>query len=279
MPRLCLRFASRFALPVLILTSVCSFAQTNYTPPVNDGSTVMTTPSQLRRIEPPSASATEQQLEQTADILRAEKFYADSIDYYQAALRKSSSPAVLYNKEGIAELLFVHLREAKHDFEHAIKADSKYSEATNNLGVLYYNLHNYGKAIKYYRKAITLNANSASFHSNLGTAYFSKKEYALASQEYAAALSLDADIFERHSQAGISAQVSSLEDRALYSYILARMFAAHGDADHCLLYLKKAMEEGYKVAVNFQKDREFSGFRKDPRFLALLQHGPEPLPN
>lgn len=268
-----------FAIPVLLFTAA-SFAQTNSTPPpINDGSTVMTTPSQLRRIEPPSATATAQQLEQTADILRAEKFYGDAVDYYQAALRKSSSPAVLYNKEGIAELLFVHLREAKHDFEHAIKSNPHYPEATNNLGVLYYNLHNYGKAIKYYRKAIELNATSASFHSNLGTAYFSRKEYELASHEYAAALSLDPEIFERHSHTGISAQVSSLEDRARYSYIIARMFAARGDADHCLLYLKKAMEEGYKVAVSFQKDPEFSGFRKDPRFVALLQHGPEPLPN
>lgn len=272
MPRL------RFGLPVLLLSATL-FAQTDSIPPINDGSTVMTTPSQLRRIEPPSATATEQQLEQTADILRAEKFYADAVDYYHAALRKSSSPAVLYNKEGIAELMFVHLREAKHDFEHAIKADRDYPEATNNLGVLYYNLHNYGKAIKYYRKAITLNPNSASFHSNLGTAYFSRKEYDLASHEYAAALSLDPEIFERHSQTGISAQVASLQDRALYSYIIAKMFASRGDADHCLLYLKKAMEEGYKVAANFQKDREFSGFRKDPRFIALLQHGPDPLPN
>jgi tetratricopeptide (TPR) repeat protein len=277
MPRL--QFASRFALPALLLSSACLFAQTDAVPPISDGSTVMTTPSQLRRIEPPSATATEQQLEQTADILRAEKFYADAVDYYEAALRKSSSRAVLYNKEGIAELMSVHLREAKHDFEHAIKEDKQYPEATNNLGVLYYNLHNYGKAIKYYSKALALNPNSASFHSNLGTAYFSKKEYELASHEYAAALSLDPEIFDRHSQTGISAQVASLEDRARYSYILARMFAARGDADRCLLYLKKAMEEGYKVAVNFQKDREFSGFRKDPRFITLLQHGPEPLPN
>lgn len=286
MPRLCSEFASRLALPVLLFTSICSVAQSNpvppspnAVPPINDGSTVITTPSQLRRIEPPPQLATEQQLEQTADILRAEKFYADAVDYYQAARRKSSSPAVLYNKEGIAELLFVHLRDAKHDFEHAIKADPSYPEATNNLGVLYYNLHNYGKAIKYYRKAIKLNPDSASFHSNLGTAYFSKKEYELASHEYAAALSLDPEIFDRHSQTGISAQVASLEDRARYSYIIARMFAARGDADHCLLYLKKAMEEGYKVEVNFQKDREFSSFRKDPRFIALLQHSPDPLPN
>jgi hypothetical protein len=56
------------------------------------------------------------------------------------------------------------------------------------------------------------------------------------------------------------------------------MFAVRGDADRCLIYLKKAMEEGFKVADNFGKDKEFAGFRKDPRFLALISHAPTPLP-
>jgi tetratricopeptide (TPR) repeat protein len=238
----------------------------------------MTTPTQLRRIEPPSPTATEQQLEMRGDILRAEKYYADAVDYYEAAIHKSSSPAQLYNKEGIAELQMLHFNEAKKLFERAIKSNAKLPEATNNLGVVYYNMRNYHKAIRYYNRAIVLNPDSASFHSNLGTAYFTEKKYDKAGKEYAMALSLDPEIFERHSQTGVSLHMSSVEDRARYSYVLAKMFAARGDADRCLLYLKKAMEEGFKVADNFQKDREFAGYRKDPRFVALLTHGPTPLP-
>jgi tetratricopeptide (TPR) repeat protein len=263
----------------LALTATCAFSQINI-PPVNDSSSMtMTTPAQLRRIEPPSPNAPAEQLEERGDILRAEKFYADAIDYYEAAIHKSSSPAQLYNKEGIAQLEMLHFNEAKHLFEHAIKGNPQYPEATNNLGVVYYNTRSYGRAIKYYHKAIALNANSASFHSNLGTAYFSKHQYEKASQEYATALSIDPEIFERHSQSGISMQMSSPADRARYSYVIAKMFAVRGDADRCLLYLKKAMEEGFKVADNFQKDREFAGFRKDPRFLSLLNHAPIPLPD
>jgi tetratricopeptide (TPR) repeat protein len=268
---------SWFAL-LFVLAAVCSFAQTEI-PLVNDSSTTMTTPTQLRRIEPPSANASITDLEQRGDILRAEKYYADAIDYYEAAIRKSPSPAQLYNKEGIAQLLMMHYSEAKHMFEHAIKGDRKFAEATNNLGVVYYNTRSYGRATRYYRKAITLNGNSASFHSNLGTAYFAERKYDKASQEYATALSLDPDIFERRSQAGVTAHMSSPEDRARYSYVIAKMFATRGDADRCLLYLKKAMEEGYKVAEGFQKDHEFVTYRKDPRFLSLLNHGPIPLPN
>ena len=267
------RFAFTFA-----LAAVCSaFGQAN-NPATDSSSVTMTTPVQLRRIEPPSPTATVEQLEQRGDILRAEKYYADAIDYYEAAIRKSSSAAQLYNKEGIAQLQMLHFNEAKRMFEHAIKGNAKYPEATNNLGVVHYNTRNYGKAIKLYRKAIVLNPESASFHSNLGTAYFATHKYDKASEEYATALSLDPEIFERHSQIGVSMQMSSPEDRARYSYVVAKMFAGRGDAEHCLLYLKKAMEEGFKVAENFQKDHEFVSFRKDPRFVALLNHGPMPLP-
>ena len=83
--------------------TACSFAQ-NQIPSLNDNSTTMTTPAQLRRIEPPSGNASAAELEENGDILRAEKFYADAIDYYDAAIHKSASPAQLYNKEGIAQL-------------------------------------------------------------------------------------------------------------------------------------------------------------------------------
>jgi len=269
---------SRFAFSFVLLIA-CSFAQTQIPPLIDSSSTTMTTPTQLRRIEPPSPSADVAQLEERGDVLRAEKYYADAIDYYEAAIRKSRSPAQLYNKEGIAELQMLHYAEAKHLFERAIKSNQKYPEATNNLGVVYYNMRSYRRAIKFYNKAIAINGDSASFHSNLGTAYFASHKYEKASQEYATALSLDPEIFERHSQAGITAHMSSPEDRALYSYVIAKMYAGRGDAEHCLLYLKKAMEEGFKVAESFQKDHEFLGFRKDPRFMALLSHGPAPLPN
>ena len=268
---------TRFAFTFALAAVACSFAQTD-NPSTDSSSITMTTPVQLRRIEPPSPSATVEQLEQRGDILRAEKYYADAIDYYEVAIRKSPSPSQLFNKEGIAQLQMLHFNEAKHMFERAIKGNPQYPEATNNLGVVHYNTRNYGKAIKLYRKAIVLNPDSASFHSNLGTAYFATHKYDKASQEYATALSLDPEIFERHSQAGITAHMSSPEDRARYSYVIAKMFAARGDAEHCLLYLKKAIEEGFKVAENFQKDHEFVGFRKDPRFLSLLNHGPMPLP-
>jgi len=245
----------------------------------NDGGGTMRAPEQVRRIAPPSATASAKELEQTADSLRVQKLYADAVDYYRAALPKASNPDVIHNKRGIAELLMLRLGEAKKSFERAIKANRNNPEAYNNLGVVHYEERNYRRAIRFYNKAIELSPDSASFHSNLGSAYFSKKDYEKANQEYARALTLDPEVFEHHSPAGISMHATTLEDRARFSYVIAKMYAKSGDTEHCLQYLRKAMEEGFAVAQNFAKDREFDNYRKDSRFVSLLSQKPVPLPN
>ena len=260
------------------LSSVVSAQQPGYNSGSAGESSVVTTPEQLRRVAPPATDLTPQQLEDQADSLRAQKAFADSLDYYREAIKKKPS-AALYNKAGIAELLLLRYDDAKKDFERSIKAEPSYAEAYNNLGVAYYSKHNLKKAIKYYSEAIKHRDESASFHSNLGTALFSRKEFDKASQQYTRALELDPDIFERQSRTGISMQLSSPQDRAHYSYVVAKMFAARGDTEHCLLYLKKAMEEGYPVASKFNHEAEFEKVKKDPRIIGLLNSPPVSLPN
>ncbi len=221
------------------------------------------------RIEPPSPTATAAELEQRGDELRGQKAYIDAIDFYRAALPKAKS-AVLYNKIGIAELQLDRLADARKDFNRAIKADKKYSEAYNNLGVIYYKMNKYGSAIKEYKKAIALNDMSASFHSNLGSAYFAEKLYDVAATEYGRALQLDPDIFDRMSGVGVAAHLQSPQDKAYFSYVLARMYAQLGNSERSLKCLQRAIEDGYDVKGHVYKDQEFAKLREDPRFVELM---------
>jgi len=213
------------------------------------------------------------------DELRAEKFYLDALDYYDAALKKEPDSPSLYNRKGICELLLQRWGESKKDFERAIKANRQFADAYNNLGVVEYERRKYRAAIKQYQRAIRLRVDASSYYSNLGAAYFSKKEYAKAVMVYAHALQLDPDVFERTSRAGVSAQIPSPEDRARYDYVMAKLYAQYGATDRSLEHLRRAMEEGYKGIDNVYKDKEFTALRKDPRFGQLMASRPAAIPN
>ena len=76
---------------------------------------------------------------------------------------------------------------------------------------------------------------------------------------------------------GIMAQTSSPEDRAAFSFMVAKMYAQAGDFEHSLEYLRKAMEEGYKGIDKVYTDSEFASLRTDPRFADLMAQKPPSL--
>lgn len=231
------------------------------------------TPS-VRHIDPPSLTASADELENRGDDLRAEKDYLDALDYYRAALQKAPKNARLHNKAGISELQVQRYKEGRKDFEHAIKLDKDFADAYNNLGVIYYKEAKYEKAIQRYEKAIQLRPDAASYYSNLGAAYYAKKDWEPATAAYSHAIQLDPDIFERISHSGVSAQLPSPEERARFDYLLARLYAKMGDRDRSLRCLRRAMEDGYKEIDNVYKDPEFAELRTDTRFTELMAARP-----
>jgi tetratricopeptide (TPR) repeat protein len=281
---------------IVTLLAIFAFAQTPPAAPVQTPAD-SSKPAAPVRVGPPPANASAADLEKQADQLRSDKSYMDALDYYRAALRQAPTAAV-WNKVGITELQLGRHKDAQKSFERALKLDPKFAEAYNNRGAVYYiagaqqqvqaeRAHksvpsgaakNYRKAVKEYLKALELRDDGASYHSNLGTAYFALKDFPAAINEYARALQLDPDVFERRSQTGIAAHMSSPEDRAHYSFVLARMYAKTGNLDRALIYLRKAMEDGYKDINAVYKDQEFATLRQDPRFAELMNSKPQALP-
>ena len=225
----------------------------------------------------PNANASAQELEAQGDALRAQKRYLDSIDFYKAAMAKQPS-ALLWNKEGLAYLLLQRYPEATKCFDRAIKLDKHDAAGYNNRGYMEYTKKNYGKAIRYYQKALSLRPTDAVFQYNMGTAYFAERDYHHAALAYQAAYKLDPDIFDRVSKTGIMAQSTSPEDRAAFSFMVAKMYAQAGDVDHSLEYLRKAMEEGYKNINKVYTDSEFASLREDKRFTELMAQKPQAIP-
>ena len=223
----------------------------------------------------PNASASE--LEQRGDDLRAEKRYLDALDFYSAAIAKQPT-ALLWNKKGMAYLFLQKYPEATKCFSRAIKVDRNSPEGYNNRGYMEQRDKDYNKAIRYYKKALALQPNDAVFHYNMGSSYFCKHQFDLAAQQYHEAYVLDPDIFNRVSKMGVMAQSGSPEDRAAFSFMVARMYAQAGDVDHSLEYLRKAMEEGYKDIKKVYTESEFATLRTDKRFEELMSQKPQAIP-
>ncbi len=223
----------------------------------------VTTPV-LRSIEPPPQNATSDMLEERADSLRAEKLYLDALDYYRAALAKKPRTATIYNKIGIVELLMQRWPEAKKDFENAIHSDRQFSDAYNNLGVIFY----IGKEVRQSHRPLQQGDQPQAGHGLVlqqpGRGPVSKKEFEKSAAAYGQALALDPDVFERTSKTGVAAQMAKPEDRAHYGYVVAKIYAKMGAPERSLEYLRRAMEEGNKGINSVYKDAEFAGVRKVP---------------
>ncbi|MBI2684984.1 MAG: tetratricopeptide repeat protein [Acidobacteria bacterium] len=206
--------------------------------------------------------------EQRGDIFMARKMYREAVEVYQQG---PSDSAVLANKIGIAYHQLTFLPQARKQYERAQRIDAAYAEAINNLGTVYYAQKNYRKAIAQYRKALRLTPNSASIHSNLGTAFFARKKYKEASDEYETALALDPEVFEHRNSHGVLLQERSVEERAKFHFYLAKTYAKSGQTERALLYIRKAIEEGFKERAKFAEDSDFQALRQMPEFQDLMK--------
>ena len=108
-----------------------------------------------------------------------------------------------------------------------------------------------------------------------GTAYFARKNFEEMSMCYQRALTLDSEVFEHHSTQGTLLQDQSVEERAKYHYFVAKTYAKAGTKDRALLYIRKALEEGFKERDKFLKEPEFAALQDDPAVtdVFLFSHG------
>lgn len=212
--------------------------------------------------------------EMRGDILMARKMYREAADAYKEGPKDS---AVLLNKTGIAYHQMLQLGPAEKYYRLAIKANHDYSEAINNLGTVYYARKSYRRAINQYKTALRLNPKSASVWSNLGMGYFARKDYVHAEESWQKAMAIDPDVFENHSTQGVLLQERSVEERAKFHYFLAQGYAKKGMNDRALLYIRKALEEGFKDRKKLQEDPAFAALHDLPEFKDLLALEPRVL--
>lgn len=260
----------------LLCIALCAPAQTPDSPRADGSHTRMHDSDQWKLIVdhlPDPRTATADALELQGDILRARRFPEDALDFYNYALGRGGNATHLLNKIGLTELEMRNIVLARACFQRAVKLNKKNAEAWNNLGAVEYLNGASSSAITDYKKATKLDKSEGVFHANLATAYFEKKDYESARTEIAIALKLDPGVFERRgAEGGIAAHVLSSQDRARFSYEMAKMYARAGMEEPMLHSLAMASEAGMDVQREMRDDPVLAKLVADPRIIVLVHN-------
>jgi Tfp pilus assembly protein PilF len=230
-------------------------AQTTNSPPQNTSTTIRKT---LALEEMPA--------EKKADILMARGEYAAAITAYQQSDLKS---AIVWNNIGMAYHHLFALEEARKAYQQALTLNPRFAPAANNLAAVYYGQHEFGVAEHWYKKALKHTSESAVIYCNLGTAYFAEDKMKKGLKMYQKAFSIDADVFSPNRAAMVEGG-GSREQRVAINYYIAQTFASAGKQEQALLYLRKAMDEGFRDRKRLDEDKDFAALRTTPEFQKLL---------
>jgi tetratricopeptide (TPR) repeat protein len=246
---------------VLLSTLCCTSAFC-----ASPGASVLRDSNQQDGDQPATVARASLSPEDMGDVLMARRKYVEAISTYQQVPNQSS---ILWNKLGIAQQHLFNEREARRDYERALRLDPKNAEATNNLGTILYSQKDYKGAIRLYKRALKLNPRNSTIYCNLGTAYFAKEKYKDGAEAYRTALELDPSAFEHDSSVAVQ-QGATPHQRAQLNYFLAKTYAGEGHNEKALKYLRLALAQGFNDRKKLMSDKEFAGLRETPEFRQLL---------
>ena len=208
--------------------------------------------------------------EEKGDLDRIHNDFAAAVSHYDAALRVNSKSPDLNNKMGIAELQLGERGPARKYFGRALKINPRFFAPLNNMGVLDLLDRRYKSSIGYFKQALALDESNAHTHLNLANAWMGLGEVDHAMTEYARALELDADVLSS-SPEGVVAQVSSPEQRARVSFLIAKAYIKRGNLEGALEYLRRAKDGRYPDMAKVYTDPDFTPLWNDPRLAKIVK--------
>lgn len=213
--------------------------------------------------------------EQMADLYMARKEYQEAARLYKRLADQNPQNPIYFNKLGIALHQQMALGPALKYYQRAVKLDPTYADAQNNIGTIWYQRKKYRKAIKAYQKAISMRDDMAVLYSNLGYAFFGDKKYEQAILSFRKALAMDPQLFDHNgSRNGSILQDRTVGDRGKFYFLLAKSYAEAGNLERCLIYLRKAKDEGYKELAAVKTDPSFAAVIKNPAIQEVLAPKP-----
>ncbi len=232
---------------------------------------------QLPPVTDPSVITVRPELtdDQLGDLYMVRKDYREAAIVFKRLSDANPQNAVYLNKLGISLHQQAALTMAIKCYERAVKVDPLYADAENNIGTIWYQRKRYGKAIRAYQKAINIRKDMPVLYSNLAYAYFEDRKYDQSLASFRQALAIDPHYFEQNgSRTGSVLQDRSVDDRGRFYFLLAKSFAEAGNIERCIIYLRKAKDEGFTALDAAKADPVFAALLKNPEVQDALAPKP-----
>jgi Tfp pilus assembly protein PilF len=251
----------RFVVAVFALAALSSYAQQ-----VTSTRTENNPPQQTATPERKTLPLDQMPAEKRADILMVRGDYSAAIVAYQQSDLKS---AIVWNNIGMAYHHLFALDQARKAYQQALAINPRFAAASNNLAAVYYGQHSYKDAEHWYKRALRHTSESAIIYCNLGTVYFAEDQPKKAIKMYRKAFSIDQQVFDPDRATSIEGP-GSREQRVAINYYIAETFASAGNKEQAIVYLRKAMDEGFRDRKRLIEDKDFAVLRTTPEFQKLL---------
>jgi tetratricopeptide (TPR) repeat protein len=161
-------------------------------------------------------------------------------------------------------------RQARKNFQQALKIDPQFTSAINNLGAVALMDKKYKSAVGYFKQALARDELVAATHVNLAEAWLGLKEVDRATTEYMRALELDPDVFS-NDQGGSHLLLSSPAQHARIDYLVAKSYMKRGNLDGALDYLDRAKKLHYPDLNKVYSDPDFAALWQDPRLAKIVK--------
>ena len=184
---------------------------------------------------------------------------------------------------GLALLNQGRMEEAEACFRRNLKP---FAQTSFNLGLTLFRMHRFSEAFDHFRRAVELAPEDAEYHNLLGQTYDELGQPEEAEKSLLRSIELDRNDATGHydlavilakrngrEQEALAAfqQALKLDPKLLWAYYgLACLNAVAGEEGPALKLLEKALKKGFKEFDHIEKDTDWDGLRKKPKFIRLL---------
>ncbi len=223
------------------------------------------------RMQSPSESEDYDSILRQGIIFLNHNDYERAIEQFDKAISLQPNSAKVYNLLGISYFQSKNYKLAENQFDRAVDLDPSYAQAYGNLGGTYYIEHQFEKAKDMFMKALSISPNLISANYSLGTILLAEGNIEEGTLYLSKGIALDPEYLEKHKIFVATIPSAVFDDSEIY-FTYARLFAAEGNVEKTLEYLKKAKYAGFRDWYRVKEEKDFEKIREDSRIKNFLRH-------